>query len=235
MFTLLFIAMLFCMAVAYFLIRRLQEKPWTQHGILEGSQDGLTSSAPKVGLWAFLGVVTSVFLVFIGAYFMRMDMSHGGMAAGQMQGWVPLDEPAILWANTIALILASIAIQLAHGFSSSARGRVRMRRYFNAAGVLTMLFLIGQVVAWQELYATGEFGASSVSFAFFVLLTAVHGVHLVGGLVVWSRAASRIRHGLDQAELHEVAALRQSVQLCATYWHFLLVIWLALFAILLST
>ena len=235
MFTLLFIAMCFAMTVAFVLIRRLQDKPWTQHGILEGSQDGLTSSAPKVGLWAFLGVVTSVFLVFIGAYFMRMDMSHGGMAAGQMQGWVPLDEPGILWANTIALVLASIAIQLAHGFSSSPQGRAKMRRYFNAAGVLTMLFLIGQVVAWQQLYATGEFGASTVSFAFFVLLTGVHGLHLVGGLVVWSRAASRIRRGLEKAELHQVAELRQSVQLCATYWHFLLVIWLVLFAILLST
>ena len=110
-----------------------------------------------------------------------------------------------------------------------------MRRYFNAAGLLTMLFLIGQVMAWQALYATGEYAASTISFAFFVLLTAVHGVHLVGGLVVWSRAASRIRRGLEKAELHQVAALRQSVQLCATYWHYLLMIWLVLFAILLST
>ena len=235
MFTLLFIAMCFSMVVAFLLIRRLQEKPWTQHGILEGSQDNLTSSAPKVGLWAFLLVVSSVFLVFIGAYFMRMDASHGGMAAGQMAGWIPLDEPGILWLNTIALILASIAIQLAHGFSSSAGGRARMRRYFNAAGLLTMLFLIGQVAAGRELYATGEFDVSSASFSFFVLLTAVHALHLVGGLVVWSRSAARIRRGLEQAELREVAALRQSVQLCATYWHYLLLIWLVLFAILLST
>jgi len=235
MFTLLFIAMCFTMVVAFVLIRRLQEKPWTQLGILEGSQDGLTSSAPKVGLWVFLGVVTSVFAIFIGAYFMRMDMSHGGMAAESMQGWVRLDEPRILWANTAALILASIAIQLAHGFSSSGRGRVRMRRYFNAAGLLTMLFLAGQVLAWRELYATGNFGPSSASFSFFVLLTAVHGLHLVGGLFVWSRAATRIQRGLEQAEIHEVAALRQSIQLCATYWHYLLMIWLVLFAILLST
>jgi cytochrome c oxidase subunit 3 len=235
MFTLLFIGMCFSMVVAFVLIRRLQEKPWTQHGVIEGSQDGLTSSAPKVGLWAFLLVVTSIFLVFIGAYYMRMDMSHGGMAAAQVQGWMPIDEPGILWLNTIALILASIAIQLAHGFSSSGRGRVNMRRYFNAAGLLTMLFLIGQVAAWRELYMTGNYGVTSASFAFFVLLTAVHGLHLIGGLVVWSRAAARIRRGLEQAELPEVAALRQSVQLCATYWHYLLLFWLVLFAILLTT
>ena len=235
MFKLLLIAMCFSMVVAFFLIRRVQEKPWTTQGIIEGSQDGLTSSAPKVGLWAFLGVVTSLFLVFIGAYYMRMDTSHGGIAAGQMHGWVPLDEPGILWINTAALILASIAIQLAHGFSSSGKGRASMRRYFNAAGLLTMAFLIGQAFAWQELYATGEYNASSAAFSFFVLLTAVHGLHLIGGLVVWSRTATRIRRGLETAELREVAALRQSVQLCATYWHYLLLIWLVLFAILLST
>jgi cytochrome c oxidase subunit 3 len=237
MFTLLFIAMCFSMVVAFVLIRRLQEKPWTQRGVLEGSQDqdGLTSSAPKVGLWAFLGVVTSVFLVFIGAYYMRVDMSHGGVAAEHLHGWVALEEPKLLWINTALLVLASIAIQLAHGFSSSGKGRGQMRRYFNAAGLLTMAFLVGQVMAWRELYATGEFGVESPAFSFFVLLTAVHGLHLVGGLVVWSRAAARLRRGLEQAELREVAALRQSVQLCATYWHYLLMIWLVLFAILLST
>jgi cytochrome c oxidase subunit 3 len=238
MFTLLFIAMCFAMLIAFVVIRRLQEKPWTQHGVLEGSQDGLTSSAPKVGLWAFLGVVTSVFAVFIGAYYMRMDMSHGGVAAGhahELSGWVPVEEPGLLWLNTILLVLASIAIQLAHGFSSSAKGRHQMRRYFNAAGLLTMAFLVGQVLVWRELYATGEFGVSSAAFSFFVLLTSVHGLHLVGGLVVWSRAAARLRRGLEAAELREVAALRQSVQLCATYWHYLLLIWLVLFAILLST
>jgi cytochrome c oxidase subunit 3 len=235
MFTLLLFAMCFAMVVAFLLIRRLQEKPWTQHGILEGSQDGLTSSAPRVGLWAFLGVVTSVFAVFIGAYFMRMDTTHGGIAAGHMHAWVAVDEPAILWINTILLILASIAIQLAHGFGSSPRGRAGMRRYFNAAGLLTMAFLVGQVVAWRELFATGNYGVSSPAFAFFVLLTAVHGLHLVGGLVAWSRAASRIRRGLEQAELQEVATLRQSVALCATYWHYLLLIWLIVFAILLFT
>ena len=235
MFTLLFIAMCFSMIIAFLLIRRLQEKPWAQQGIIEGSQDGLTSSAPKVGLWAFLLVVTSIFLVFIGAYYMRMDPAHGGMAAGQLHAWVRLDEPGILWFNTIVLILASIAIQLAHGFGSSGRGRTKMRRYFNAAGLLTMLFLGGQVMAWRELYATGEYGVESAAFTFFVLLTAIHGLHLLGGLVVWSRTAARIGRGLEQAQLREVAQLRQSIQLCATYWHYLLLIWLVLFAILLST
>lgn len=212
MFTLLFIAMCLSMVVAYTIIKRLQEKPWAQQGILEGSQENLTSSAPTVGLWAFLGVVSSVFLVFIGAYFMRMDTTHGGIAAGRMRGWVPLDEPGILWLNTIVLIVASLAIQLSVSHAG-VREIDRVKRYFNAAGLLTMAFLLGQAYATRELYATGQFDASSPAFSFFVLLTTVHGLHLLGGLVVWVRTAARLRGGLAEADLVEVGAIRQSIQL----------------------
>ena len=236
MFTLLTIAMCIAMVVAWVLIRRLQERPWTEVGVIAGSHDlgGRASSAPKVGLWVFLGVVSSVFTIFIGAYFMRMDMSHGGVAAQNMQMWVPVDEPVLLWINTLLLVAASIAIQLAHSHAGRW-GIAEMRRYFNAAGILTMLFLLGQGYAWQMLYSTGQYGVSSPAFSFFVLLTAVHGLHLVGGLYVWSRTAGKLRAGLEDADLIEVGAIRQSMQLCATYWHYLLLIWIVLFAILLST
>ena len=236
MFTLLFIGMCLSMVIAWTLIKRLQEKPWAHQGIIAGSHDagGSTSSAPKVGLWLFLGVVTSLFLVFIGAYFMRMDNSHGGIAAGQMHAWVPLDEPRVLWLNSILLILASLSIQLATSFAGKT-DIAGMRKYFNAAGLLTMAFLVGQAFAWRELYLSGHFDTGSPAFSFFVLLTAVHGLHLLGGLVVWSRTASHLRRDMDKADLLEIAALRQTVQLCATYWHYLLMIWLVLFTILLST
>ena len=236
MFTLLFIAMIISMTVGWLLIRRLQERPWTEIGVIEGSHDrgGRTSSAPKVGLWVFLGVVSSLFTVFIGAYFMRMDASHGGVAVQHLHPWVPVHDPAILWVNTLALIAASIAIQLAHSHGART-GLPEMRRYFNVAGLLTMLFLLGQAYAWRLLYMSGDYGVGSPAFAFFVLLTAVHGLHLIGGLFVWSRTAGKLRAGLERADLAEIGAIRQSVQLCATYWHYLLLIWIVLFAILLST
>jgi len=98
-----------------------------------------------------------------------------------------------------------------------------------AAGVLTCAFLAGQLAVWQQLNDAGYFLATNPANAFFYLLTAVHGVHLVGGLVAWARTAAKVWRGI------EVAKVRLSVELCAIYWHFLLGVWLVLFALLLST
>lgn len=223
------IGLLLGVTVWWLLIQRLRDKPWTVHGVLAGSQEGLTSSAPKVGLWAFLGMVTSLFLIFTGAYVMRMGHGHG-----ELHEWHPVAEPFVLWVNTAMLIAASVAMQIAYG-RASRNDFAGMRRYFSAGGALTVAFLLGQVLAWLELERTGHYDHTNPAFSFFVLLTAVHGLHLVGGLTVLARTAARLWHGLAGASVVEVAAVRQSVQLCTTYWHYLLLVWLGLFLLLLST
>jgi len=69
--------------------------------------------------------------------------------------------------------------------------------------------------------------ATNPSSSFFYLITAVHGLHLMGGLLVLGRTTVRVARGAD------LRKIRLSVELCATYWHFLLVAWIALFALLL--
>ncbi len=61
------------------------------------------------------------------------------------------------------------------------------------------------------------------------MLTAVHAVHLFGGLVAWGRTILKVWQGV------EVGDIRMSVEMCAIYWHFLLVVWLVLFGLLLFT
>jgi cytochrome c oxidase subunit III len=56
----------------------------------------------------------------------------------------------------------------------------------------------------------------------------VHGAHVLGGLVAWGRTTARVRQGGDPARI------RLSVELCAIYWHFLLLVWVVLFAVLAS-
>jgi cytochrome c oxidase subunit 3 len=80
------------------------------------------------------------------------------------------------------------------------------------------------------LQVSGYFVASGPASAFFYLLTGVHGLHLLGGLIVWGRTLVRMAQpGV------EVIDLRLSVELCTVYWHYLLLVWLVLFAVLLST
>jgi cytochrome c oxidase subunit 3 len=224
----LFIAMLTAITVWWLLIQRLKDKPWMKQGIVPTSQETVTSSAPKVGLWVFLAVVSSLFGLFASAYYMRIS-GHGGLAS-----WQALDEPNVLWLNTLVLVLASGAMQI-------ARNRVDNgdlpggRSYFLAAGLLTLLFLAGQVFAWQQARGINDLGPDSPAFAFFVLLTAIHGLHMVGGLWVLGRTTLRLFRGVDAGNVVARGRIRLSVELCTTYWHWLLLVWLGVFALLLST
>jgi cytochrome c oxidase subunit 3 len=223
----LLIAMLTAITAWWLLIQRLKDKPWTKQGVVPTSQETVTSSAPKVGLWVFLAVVSSLFGLFASAYTMRVT-GHSGIAA-----WRPLDEPNLLWINTLILVLASGAMQIARNRidSDDVRGG---RTYFMSAGVLTLVFLAGQILAWQQARAINELGPGDPAFAFFVLLTAIHGVHLLGGLFVLGRTTRRIFR-LDSSNVVARSRIRLSVQLCTTYWHWLLLVWLGVFALLLST
>jgi cytochrome c oxidase subunit 3 len=224
----LLIAMLTAITVWWLLIQRLKEKPWMQQGVVPTSQENVTSSAPKVGLWVFLAVVSSLFGLFASAYSMRM-VGHAGLTS-----WQALDEPSVLWINTLVLVLASAAMQIARN-RIDADDLTGGRSYFVAAGVLTLVFLAGQVFAWQQARAANDLGPGSPAFAFFVLLTGIHGLHLIGGLFVLGRTALRIFRGIDANNVVARSRVRLSVQLCTTYWHWLLLVWLGVFALLLST
>jgi cytochrome c oxidase subunit 3 len=221
----MFLALLTGITVWWFLIQRLQTKPWLETGVLHRSLE--TMPAPRVGLRVFFGTMASIFGVLLAAYGMSVSGSHGG-------AWTPQSEPGILWFNTGLLILASIAFQRARN-AIEREELERTRLSLTAGGVFTLLFLAGQLWAWRELGATGRYLWTGSETGFFYLLTATHGLHVIGGMVVWARAALRLWHGLADRQLAEVGALRLTIQLCAVYWHVLLVIWFVLFVLLLRT
>ena len=215
------------MIVWILVVRRLTAKPWESHsqvgeldaGDIRAGDVGAIGFAPaKVGLLIFLAVVTSLFGLFFAAYSMRMH--HGS-------DWNPIALPSVLWLNTGMLILASVALEGARRAGDKGQAR-NLKIGLCAAGVFTFAFLGGQLAAWQQLSASGQFVSSGPAIAFFYVLTAVHGLHLLGGLLAWGKTMGRLTGG---AELIDV---RLSVQLCAVYWHFLLLVWLILFGVLLS-
>jgi len=200
---------------------KITAQPWREEQIaLDNLHSGGAVSSPdkKVGLWVFIGVVTGMFSLFIVAYRVRMELTD----------WQALPEPGVLWLNTVMLILSSIALQRAR--TASRRGNTGgVKAGLIAAGVFAFLFLAGQLWAWQQLAELGYFLSANPAYAFFYLLTALHGLHLLGGLWVWGKATARALRGVEANDV------RLKVELCTTYWHYLLVLWLVLFGLLLST
>ena len=195
----------------------LAAKPWLQEGVIFDLREDSPSSLPpaKLGLGVFLAVVGSLFALFISAYSMRMSMVD----------WRALPVPRLLWFNTGILLTSSIALQWAH----MAARRNDMNGVIVGlcvGGASAVTFLIGQLLAWRELSIAGYFLASNPANSFFYLITAVHGLHLMGGLVALARTTAKVWHGAA------VTQVRLSVELCAIYWHFLLLVWLVLLALL---
>jgi cytochrome c oxidase subunit 3 len=202
------------------IFQKLVARPWLpeQTNLNDVESGGFAIPAEKVALRAFLAVITSMFMLFTVAYIIRMDLSD----------WRPLPEPALLWANSLVLVLSSFAFQWAR--SASEREDVGgVRKALSLAGVLTIVFLAGQFGAWLQLGDSGYFAVSNPANAFFYLITGIHAAHLVGGLCVWQRTMWRAWHS------QELASVNLSIELCTVYWQYLLLVWLALFGLLLST
>ena len=146
----------------------------------------------------------------------------------ELGDWVPLTEPRLLWVNTGMLVVASITFQWTR--NGTVSGRIwRLKPGLVATGLLTFAFLIGQLLVWQDLSAAGQYASSNPANAFFYLLTVAHALHILGGMYVWARATWRVMRG------GHPDAVRESVVLCTIYWHFLLLVWLVMFGLLLST
>ena len=201
------------------IFHELTKKPWLDESQDVGSlqeQGAFFLPAGKVGLRVFLVVVTVIFTLLVIAYADRTTFAT----------WRAVPVSWLLWLNTALLIASSLAMQRAR---NCARQDYRngVRDGLLLGGLLTLAFLAGQLLVWQQLVNLGYYAASNSANAFFYLLTAVHGLHMLGGLVAWLRSVFRFWHSSS------VADVRLSVELCTSYWHYLLLIWLVLFGLIL--
>ena len=196
--------------------QRLTAKPWLEEGEIGDLPGERPSLLPaRIGLGVFLAVVGSLFALVTSAYLMRMDLPD----------WRTVPIPTLLWFNTGVLVLSSVTLQLAQ-VAARYEDRDVVIAGLLAGGVSAVTFLAGQLLAWQELRNAGYFLTANPANSFFYLITGLHGLHLLGGLVGLGRTIAKAFSGLALPQL------RLSVELCTTYWHFLLLVWLILFGLL---
>jgi cytochrome c oxidase subunit 3 len=200
--------------------QKITAKPWEHAGEMDGIHGSFVvkRTAGQTGLWMFLAVISSMFMLFIVSYYTR----------SQFPDWEKLSDPSILWINTVVLVLASIALQLSSNAAKKDKLGTMGYALF-ASGLLTLAFIGGQLMAWEQLISAGYYVQGNPSTAFFYLVTGLHAVHLLGGL--WFMLLVTVRLSREDQR----AKALKSVALCATYWHYLLLVWLILFALLLRT
>jgi cytochrome c oxidase subunit 3 len=218
-FILIILAVMLAVFLGWLLKSSFNVQPWVAEPVDEtANQAPMNANAKVVALATLLAVVTSFFALIMSAYGLRMDYGD----------WVPLNEPQLLWLNTGMLFLASLVLQWTR--NGTVSGQVsRLKPGLIVTGLLTFAFLAGQFAAWRMLSASGQYVWSNPANAFFYLMTVAHALHILGGMYVWARATLRVVNGAHPD------SVRESVVLCTVYWHFLLIVWLVMFGLLLST
>ncbi len=204
------------------ILKILSQKPWeSSQAVIDNEHDGKTFgiSKAKLGVRTIMTVSTVIFSLFIVAYADRM----------LIHDWRSMPEPWLLWVNTTVLIINSYFFHKVK-VSSDKNNKKEIKRGLYTVGFLAYSFLIGQLIVWYQLMSLGYFATSNIANAFFYLFTALHGLHLLGGLYFWGRVTSKFLKGN-----YKLSNIQHNIELCAIYWHFLLFVWLVLFGLMLFT
>ena len=181
-----------------------------------------------------------IFISLTSAYIVRQGLpTFDARTNSLVRDWFAVPLPMLLLVNTFVLLFSSATMELARRQAARdlavagdetitpAGGKGQSRISWLALTiVLGLSFLTGQLIVWRELAASGFYLSTTPSSSFLYLLTGMHGVHLLGGLIALLAAGA--------ASLLRRPAESQYVLLDVTgwYWHFMAVLWVYLLCLL---
>ena len=200
----------------------ISQKPWeASQSILDNEHNGktLAISKAKLGVRTVMVVSTVIFSLFVVSYSDRM----------LIHDWRSLSEPWLLWVNTLILILTSIIFHRTKVLADRNEFEKTKNSLF-VVGFLTFAFITGQLLVWQYFINLGQYASSNPANAFFYVLTALHALHVLGELYFWAKTTTQLFK-----DNYNISKIKQNVELCAIYWHFLLVVWFVLFGLMALT
>jgi cytochrome c oxidase subunit 3 len=204
------------------LFKLISQKPWeASQAILDNEHDGktLAISKAKLGVRTIMVVSTIIFSLFVISYSDRM----------LVHDWRSLSEPWLLWINTVILVFTSFVFHKAK-ISTENNQFEKTKNILLVVGFLTFAFITGQLLVWQYFVNLGQYASSNPANAFFYVLTALHGLHVLGGLYYWAKVTTQLFKNN-----YNILKIKQNIELCAIYWHFLLIVWFVLFGLMVST
>jgi cytochrome c oxidase subunit 3 len=188
--------------------------------IVEEAKKPLSMHPKKFALWLFMASVVMIFAALTSAYIVRQAEGN----------WMVFELPSLFWVNTGIILLSSVTLHW--GYISAKRDHLgTLKLAVTITTVLGVGFLVGQWFAWEQMVAANVYfvgdRASAVSGSFVYVLSGLHGLHIVSGIIfllVVLVAAFRY-------QIHSKNLTR--MEMCLTYWHFLDALWLYLFLFML--
>lgn len=179
-----------------------------------------SASRYRIGMWVALAAILMMFTALTSAYIVRSASAND---------WQPLKMPRILLLSTILILISSGTLETARRKLKSAAANAHRLWLLLTVG-LGLGFLVSQLLAWQQLVQQGIYVSTNPHSSFFYLLTATHGVHLLGGMV----ALAYLSLGTRLAREDELAVVKRqgAADAVTLYWHFMDVLWLYLFVLL---
>ncbi|CUU11023.1 MAG: cytochrome c oxidase subunit 3 [Fimbriimonadales bacterium] len=172
------------------------------------------ASSARLGMYIFLAAILMMFGA-IGAIFLyRLPVRND----------FPFTVPPVSWVSTAVILISSIFCQ--HALNSARQNRLNgVRVGLTLTLALGVLFLSLQGVSWVALAQQIQQTGNNIFTGLFYVFTALHGAHLLGGLVFLSYLLfMALRRTVPDALKVEMGTL---------YWHFMGVLWTALFALML--
>jgi cytochrome c oxidase subunit III len=195
----------------------------------------------RLGLAVGITPVIMLFISFTSAYIVRQGLPTLDVRTNTyIHDWLPVSLPWVLLAiNTVILLVSSVTVELARrqitrqaalapvqSIPGISLGEEKSLPWLGITVVLGLAFLVGQWMAWQALASRGFYLATSASSSFVYLLTGMHAIHLVGGMLALFYAA------ITSLLRRPVEARRIVVDITAWYWHFMALLWIYIFALL---
>ena len=174
----------------------------------------------RVGVWVAIASILMLFVALTSAYIVRSASAND---------WRPVAMPKVLWLSTAVILLSSIAMEVSRR-SLKVGKDAGYGRWLMITVVLGLGFLAAQVIAWRQLVRQGVYLASNPFSSFFYLLTAAHSLHLLGGILALSYLLLKTtrKRATVEGELRRVGA----ADAVTIYWHFMDVLWIGLFGLL---
>ncbi|GAW95858.1 MULTISPECIES: cytochrome c oxidase subunit 3 [Colwellia] len=211
------------------ILKSLRVKPWLPVEFEQQTSQatGLLNKekAASTALHFLLAVITVIFFLFTVTFLQRTQSFDFQALSGEP--WLPFTNAEILWQNSAYLLLASISIMLAKKFAERQSLSAIMIS-LAATTLFTLLFISGQIQVWLQLNQSGFYITTNPANSYYFLLTGVHALHIIGGILVFMRCI--LLFAVNRSYQQLVSRLK----LCARYWHYLFFIWLFLFFLLTS-